>query len=911
MKKYLLLLVLFALVNCGFAQSSEIDGLKKELSNHPQQDTFKVNRLNELAFNLALSPENRADLAQEAISISNKINYPAGKGKALVSLALVKGREGNAVEFSELIKEAHSIAATSKNLELKARISIVEGMVADNLQQKLKFYLKADSIAAESSDYILQSRAKYLLANTYVTAFSDYGKGIDYTFKALHLAEKANDTKSLITCWTGLGNIYAQIGDQKNALFYLNKAETANKTFKDLGIEYLLQNAIGERYRLTGKYPEAIKAYRKGLKVGKILDINPSLNESNLADVYTRMDNLPLAFQYAFSALKGAKEINDVGGEEWIYGILSRAYLKENNVDRAIYYGNLGYSSAENSGGTENLRDNALALSEAYAANKDYKNAYTNRLLFTKYRESIFNDEVRNRTAVEQYTYNIDKKEAQINVLNEQKKGQRNLLFGALGLLLLIFTVAALLFRNNKQKQKANNLLAAQKLEIDEKAKALSGQKDNVELLNSIGRKITSSLSIEKVIGTVYKSVNTLMDASVFGIGIYNPSEKTIDFPHTYENGKPLPFYSNSIDDENRLGAKCFKEGKEIILNNLSENYRDYLQEIKMPDQGLQAVSVIFLPLIAKEKKLGVITVQSFKENSYSEYQLFMLRNIAIYAAIALDNAESYQQLDNTLSTLKETQNQLIQSEKMASLGELTAGIAHEIQNPLNFVNNFSEVSAELIDEMNVEINKGDFAEAQVIANDVKQNLEKINHHGKRADAIVKGMLQHSRSSKGVKELTDLNALCDEYLRLSYHGLRAKDKSFNATIRTDFDDSIGKVNLIPQDFGRVILNLLTNAFYAVDEKAKAGSTDYEPTVSITTKKEKGNIIILVSDNGNGIPQEIKEKIFQPFFTTKPTGKGTGLGLSMSFDIINNGHQGELSVDSVADEGTAFRIRLPV
>ena len=276
------------------------------------------------------------------------------------------------------------------------------------------------------------------------------------------------------------------------------------------------------------------------------------------------------------------------------------------------------------------------------------------------------------------------------------------------------------------------------------------------------------------------------------------------------------------------------------------------------------------------------------------------------------------QQIQHTFQELKETQSQLIQSEKMASLGELTAGIAHEIQNPLNFVNNFSEVSAELLDEMKTELDKGDISEAKAIATDVIQNLEKINYHGKRADAIVKGMLQHSRSSTGVKELTDLNTLCDEYLRLSYHGLRAKDKSFNATINSDFDDTIGKINVIPQDFGRVILNLLTNAFYAVNERLRQAQSDnqqnqsdigYKPTVSISTKKIGNQIEIRVSDNGNGMPQEIVDKIFQPFFTTKPTGEGTGLGLSMSYDIITKSHNGELKVDTKEKEGTTFIIIL--
>jgi len=273
------------------------------------------------------------------------------------------------------------------------------------------------------------------------------------------------------------------------------------------------------------------------------------------------------------------------------------------------------------------------------------------------------------------------------------------------------------------------------------------------------------------------------------------------------------------------------------------------------------------------------------------------------------------EEIQSTLSKLKVTQAQLIQSEKMASLGELTAGIAHEIQNPLNFVNNFSEVNKELLLELQEEIDKGNLKEVKTIATDVIANEDKINHHGKRADAIVKGMLQHSRSSSGVKEPTDINALADEYLRLAYHGLRAKDKSFNATMKTDFDESIELVNVIPQDIGRVILNLITNAFYAVSSpKSPKGDLHYEPTVTVKTKLLKSpsgdlGVEISVSDNGPGIPPSNLDKIFQPFFTTKPTGSGTGLGLSLSYDIIK-AHGGELKVETIEGEGSSFKIILP-
>jgi len=269
------------------------------------------------------------------------------------------------------------------------------------------------------------------------------------------------------------------------------------------------------------------------------------------------------------------------------------------------------------------------------------------------------------------------------------------------------------------------------------------------------------------------------------------------------------------------------------------------------------------------------------------------------------------EKVETTLTKLKAAQSQLIQAEKMASLGELTAGIAHEIQNPLNFVNNFSEVNSELIAEMKDEIDKGNLQEVKILINNIAENEQKITHHGKRADAIVKGMLQHSRSSSGGKEPTDINALADEYLRLAYHGLRAKDKSFNATMKTDFDQSIGNINIIPQDIGRVILNLITNAFYAVTDKKQLQPAGYEPTVSVSTRKANGKVEIKVSDNGSGIPLKVLDKIFQPFFTTKPSGQGTGLGLSMSYEIITKGHGGELKVDTKEGEGAEFTIVLPV
>jgi len=295
-----------------------------------------------------------------------------------------------------------------------------------------------------------------------------------------------------------------------------------------------------------------------------------------------------------------------------------------------------------------------------------------------------------------------------------------------------------------------------------------------------------------------------------------------------------------------------------------------------------------------------------------------LLAGAAIFLIIALilylNNRQKHKAnvvLESTLSNLKSTQNQLIQSEKMASLGELTAGIAHEIQNPLNFVNNFSEVNKEMIGELKDELKSGNVDEALAIANDIEQNEEKINHHGKRADFIVKGMLQHSRTSTGELQLTNMNVLADEFFKLSYQGLRAKDKDFNAELVTHFDPNLPKADVVQQDMGRVMLNLFNNAFYAVNQKSKTAGANYKPEVSVTTTLKNGHVVIIVKDNGIGIPDAIKEKIMQPFFTTKPTGEGTGLGLSLTYDMVVKGHKGSIAVAGKEGEGSAFTISLPI
>jgi len=523
-----------------------------------------------------------------------------------------------------------------------------------------------------------------------------------------------------------------------------------------------------------------------------------------------------------------------------------------------------------------------------------------------------------------------------------------------------------LMWRTNDQKKAIFHFAEARKISIEighvnrqmmasmnlGRSYFEAGRLDSVLFLEKEAADLAIAVNQKKYLGQIYSTM----------ANVYYKQKDTL---HAQELLKASLQISENEQNFNSLNASCFMlaslyidkrqkdsalfyalRNREIIeklgfanglVVNLGMIYDNIYKAYQLYDKRDSVYKYMQLALVVKDSLNGlrIKTLAAF-QNAILDEQLRLqhserdklafqskvkvyglLSGLAIFLLIAFilyrNNREKQKAnlvLKNTLSDLKSTQSQLIQSEKMASLGELTAGIAHEIQNPLNFVNNFSEVSTELIDEINVEIDKGNFDDVKDIAGDLKQNLEKINHHGKRAGDIVKGMLQHSRSSSGSKEPTDINALTDEYLRLAYHGLRAKDIDFNATMKTDFDESIDKINIIPQDIGRVILNLITNAFYAVNEKSKQGIADYEPTVSVSTKKVNDKVEIKVTDNGNGIPPNILDKIFQPFFTTKPTGQGTGLGLSLSYDIVK-AHGGELKVETKEGNRSTFIIHLPI
>jgi len=872
------------------AQVKPADSLNNLLVSHTQEDTIRVNLLNNLAYELRRAKPGTADsLITLAISLAEKLNYPNGKGYALAI-------EGARYYAKLKYKEADSVFSLAKHILESA---------------------KDDKDLA----YMFRTWANMKMDE------GNHAQSLDYFLQGLKKAQEAGDIKQAVEIERTIGYLYNILGEYEKAIPYqtdaLKQAESINYKVGMSGA----YNAIGKTYKTSGNYPASLEGYTKGLDIDRELKDSSAIaiDHGNIGDVYERMANYPKAFENIavyLDFLKDKPGLEDrKSWGEWLKG---KAYTHSGDPVKGLATAKYALELANKVGWRLYLREITALIAESAAKLKQWDTAYRYQVLSSNYKDSLTGKEIAQKTAMLQASLELDKKQAQIALLTKDKqlqtaenKREKSYLFATLGGLAALIIVAIIMYRGNKLKQRANVLLHKQKQEIDKKAEELALQKDNleqsyknVELLGEIGRKITSSLSVEKIISTVYDNVNSLMDASVFGIGIYHDEIKQIEFPATYENGVALPAYSNSIYDDNRFAGLCFISGNEIVMGDLQSEYKKYLQNVPVPKQGHQPVSLIYLPLKAKDKMMGVITVQSFNKNAYSEYHLYMLRTIAIYAAIALENAESYKKLNQTVDSLKKTQSQLIQSEKMASLGELTAGIAHEIQNPLNFVNNFSEVNTELIEELEQEIEKGNLGEVKSIAKDIKENEQKINHHGKRADAIVKGMLQHSRASSGQKEMTDINELADEYLRLAYHGLRAKDKSFNAKFETDFDNSIGRINVIPQDMGRVLVNLINNAFYAVGEKKKMSKNGFEPTVKIITKKDNGRVEIKVKDNGGGISQKVMDKIFQPFFTTKPTGQGTGLGLSLAYDIITKGHDGELKVQTKEGEGTEFIIILP-
>lgn len=480
-------------------------------------------------------------------------------------------------------------------------------------------------------------------------------------------------------------------------------------------------------------------------------------------------------------------------------------------------------------------------------------------------------------------------------------------------LLAIGFIIGLVRLRTNQLQKRSRTLERV----VQERTAEIQEQKNNVERLSRIGQDITDNLSIKEIISTVYENVNNLMDASVFGIGLYHSDRQVLIFPATKEKGETLHEYIIPLADENSLAVWCYLHQQDLIICDYQQEYDRYIQTIQPEATRELPNSILYLPLQHKENKIGVITAQSARKNAYTEYHLNILRNLATYSAIALENAHAYRRLNELLDDLKATQEKLVTQSKLAALGALTAGIAHEIKNPLNFVNNFAELSLGLVDDIQRQLDSfKQYLSSEMVMEigdlfaTLKQNMARIQEHGKRADSIVRNMLQHSRGKAGERQLTDINHLLDEDISLAYHGMRAQDSAFNIKIEKVFDESIGQLEVVPQDISRVFLNIISNGCYEAHRKKIEQDAGFSPMLIVTSKNCGDQIEIRIRDNGNGIPPSVQGKLFNPFFTTKPSGQGTGLGLSISYDIVVHGHNGQILFETKEGEFAEFIIRLP-
>lgn len=472
----------------------------------------------------------------------------------------------------------------------------------------------------------------------------------------------------------------------------------------------------------------------------------------------------------------------------------------------------------------------------------------------------------------------------------------------------------------NEQLENVNNMLE-EKVEkrtqlIMRKNKQLQEAYEMIESLNELGRQITSCLNIGDILLSLYDKINQLMSSDAFAIMTYNDEQKVLEGKFAMEKGERLPYFEFDINDESRYASWCFKHKLPIFINDVSTEYSKYISVRSAPKVGGESQSIIYLPVIHNEEVLGVISVQSFEKDAYSKIHLDILKNLASYSSVALVNATAYESLQKLNNDLIRTQEQLILSERLASLGSLTAGIAHEIKNPLNFINNFSELSIELGDELaallkNVSLEEKYREEVEDLLATLQSNLQKIIEHGTRADSIVKGMLLHSRGKSGDFQEVKINSLVADAVNLGYHGMRATDSSFNAKIEENYDETIQPMYVVPQNISRVFLNMVNNACYTINEKKQElNDKNYVPIISIKTENLKHSVRIIIRDNGKGISKDNLDNIFTPFFTTKPTGKGTGLGLSLSYGIVVEEHGGTIHVNSVLNEFAEFVIEIP-
>jgi two-component system NtrC family sensor kinase len=680
------------------------------------------------------------------------------------------------------------------------------------------------------------------------------------------LKNQKQDTNKALT-YVRISEQYIYTGDINNSFLYSDSAISLARKLSFARIEASALENRGAGFMNLYKYDSAkiyfLASMNVRRRIGDKRGIAQSYNSMGL--FYQYQDSLPEALQNFYTSLKDFEELDNKKGISMVRISIGQIYLEQGDDSEAFLNVQLASKIQRESGDYDGVSNSELQMANIEFERHHYDSAM-------KYYQEVFSVSLESGLLPLNLSLfirmgDVYQKQGEI----EFSKGDRTV-----GL----------------QKYK-------QAMDMYDRYVKIADKENNEDMKIYLGIH-TAKIYIQY---KEYFMARKLLNDYIKRAGTDNYSQDKAD---AYAS---LSF----LDSAEGKYKNAYQEYKLYIRNRDSvSDFKNDKKLVRVVKQHEFDVRDAEAKLLQDKKDVEVRESKNRQNLTIFALAIVILAVLAI-AVVQLRNNKAKQKanmlLENALSDLKSTQQQLIQSEKLASLGELTAGIAHEIQNPLNFVNNFSEVNQELISEMKIEISKGNSEEVNAIANDIQENEEKISHHGKRADAIVKGMLQHSRTGAGQKDPVDVNVLADEYLRLSYHGFRAKDKSFNALMKTDFDITMGTIKIIPHDIGRVLLNLYNNAFYAVSEKAKHQPEGYEPMVSVSTRKVDRNIEIKVKDNGNGMAPKVVDKIFQPFFTTKPTGQGTGLGLSLSYDIVKS-LGGEIRVDTKEGEYTEFVVLIP-
>ena len=872
--------------------------MKKEKDPELLEITDKIDDLNAHAWEIHVTdPKLALKLSSEAKDLAEEYNYKKG------------------------------IAYATRNIGVSYRY-------LSNFETALSNSLMALDMFVESGDKSGESQALVSIGSIYYY-MGDYDKGLDYFEHGLQIGEDVGNKEAVTYAYNGAGYIYNLLGDLDKGLNYLNKSLLLSREIKNFVLEVAILDSIAVAYLNDGQLDKAYETYVTCLEFSEQHHVKTNQGYAlfGIGEILFKKDKPEEAKEHFLKSLEIHKSIGYQIGMAHSLLHLGRIFLHQNNFEDATKYLQESLEIGVSIKAKVVIYEAHEAFSVLYQSLKDFDKFVEHFKLYNKYKSEVFKDELETKQKFQHIQHEVEKL---------------------------------------KQETEINRLT---NVVMKEKNEELEKSYNSISLLSKIGQDITSTINLETILNTIYKNVNEMMDATVFGIGILSQDGKNIEYRMSMEKGKRYQPYERSMEDKNQFSVWCIDNKSEVFINDIDTEYSKYLPNIDMTmlnsaemEDGSRPEnpnSIIYLPLILKEKIIGLISVQSYHKNAYTPYHLNILKTLASYASAALYNAQSYMtlkelsekslaqerekqeliakqnehleaevagrtlELRQSLSELKATQSQLIQQEKLASLGQLTAGIAHEIKNPLNFVNNFSEVSVELIEETKEELSavsdqlsaedREKVDEALEILNDIEMNLRKIHEHGSRADSIVKSMLEHSRGGSGKLEPTDLNALVKEFVNLSFHGMRAGKNPINVDLNYELDETIGEVPLIAEDFSRVIVNLCNNAFDAMREKANCkdlqgfenlgGLDAYHPKLTIRTHQQNSGISVEIEDNGPGIPEEIKDKIMQPFFTTKKGIEGTGLGLSITNDIVK-AHGGQLDIKTEKGNGSVFVISLP-